>query len=45
MIYVTGDIHGDISRLIKLNLQSDDYVIVAGDFGVCWYNDNRDFKK
>lgn len=45
MIYVTGDIHGDVSRLVKLNLQSDDYVIVAGDFGVCWYNDNRDFKK
>jgi len=45
MIYVTGDTHGDIRKLINLTLNFDDYLIVAGDFGMCWYNDNRDFEK
>lgn len=41
MIYITGDKHGDISffknRRMK-KLQSDDYVIVTGDFGFFWNN-------
>lgn len=42
MIYITGDCHGDIGKLIKLNnnvhMTKDDYVIICGDFGVIWNN-------
>ena len=37
MLYITGDLHGDYHRLIKMkqeyDLKSDDYLIIAGDFG------------
>lgn len=45
MIFVTGDIHGDID-IGKLNTRNfpeqktmtkNDYVIICGDFGVVWY--------
>jgi len=44
MIYVTGDLHGsiDIHKLSNQNfpqnrtMTKDDYVIVAGDFGMIW---------
>ena len=42
MIYLTGDIHGDVSRFSKKrfkeqeNMSRDDYVIILGDFGVIW---------
>ncbi len=42
MIYVTGDIHGEVSRFSKKRfpeqkeLTKDDIVIVLGDFGVIW---------
>lgn len=44
-IFVTGDTHGDldIAKLNKRNfpvqskLTKDDYLIVTGDFGACWY--------
>lgn len=48
MIYVTGDIHGDID-IHKLNTQNfpeqsnltkDDYVIICGDFGLVWDDSN-----
>lgn len=50
MIYVTGDTHGniDISKLNTKNfpegknLTKDDFVIVCGDFGLIWNNDNED---
>lgn len=39
MIYVTGDLHGDITRL-KLraarHIKKGDYLIVCGDFGFIW---------
>ena len=40
-IYITGDIHGNISRLVDLAEQriypkKNDYIIVCGDFGVIW---------
>ena len=41
MIYVTGDIHGNLRdyRLSLLsNLKEDDYVIFLGDFGFGWNN-------
>lgn len=44
MIYVTGDTHGliDIAKIERFyetegkNLTRDDYLIVLGDFGICW---------
>ncbi len=39
MIYITGDLHGEIERFddkrIK-KLKKDDYLIVCGDFGFIW---------
>ena len=46
MIYVTGDTHGDFRRFSnrrmkqkKQELTEKDYVIVCGDFGLCWAKD------
>ena len=43
MIYVTGDTHGehDFEKLVAFaerrpQLTKEDYVIIAGDFGVVW---------
>lgn len=37
MIYITGDTHGEVSRLTRFNQEyqpnADDYLIIAGDFG------------
>lgn len=50
MIYVTGDIHGDLSvrRLSSHNwpdgrdLSRDDFVIILGDFGLVWDGSDSD---
>ena len=43
MIYVTGDLHGDQSRLVyskwEKELTKEDYLIVCGDFGFIFEND------
>lgn len=43
MICITGDTHGDQERLLKLMREyawtSDDYLLVAGDFGYLFRND------
>ena len=46
MIYVTGDTHGDFTRFSKkklrlkgMELTNQDYVIICGDFGLCWAKD------
>lgn len=39
MIYVTGDLHGDINRFRSKafkKLRKNDYLIVCGDFGFLW---------
>lgn len=39
MVYVTGDIHGDLSRFKSRELRGlkkNDYLIVCGDFGFLW---------
>lgn len=50
MIYVTGDIHGEIS-ISRLNTKNfpeqkkmtkDDYVIIVGDFGLVWDGSKTD---
>ena len=33
MIYITGDIHRDFSRIYKLKKDSDNLLIVLGDVG------------
>lgn len=46
MIYITGDTHGSISKLIEFQegkeLTKNDYVIVAGDFGLVWSNSDAE---
>lgn len=39
MIYLTGDLHGDVSRLYSrewFKLKKDDILIILGDFGFLW---------
>lgn len=44
MIYITGDTHTDFSRFSKRRMRyaltADDYLIVCGDFGLLWAEDN-----
>ena len=35
MLYITGDIHGDLMRFLP-TLTEQDYVLVCGDFGIPW---------
>lgn len=46
MIYITGDCHGNFRRFTKrqrmklpFQFTENDYVIVCGDFGLCWADD------
>ena len=45
-IYITGDTHGtyDVNKILKLKgkLTEEDYLIVLGDFAVCWDNNGND---
>jgi hypothetical protein len=45
-IYITGDTHGnnDLNKIYKTqpHLNSDDYMIILGDFGICWDNSYHD---
>lgn len=47
MIYITGDMHRDFSRLDGLNFNDDDMLIVLGDAGINYCLDDEDirFKK
>ena len=45
MIYITGDTHGEYERFSNQQMRAqgpklteEDYVIVCGDFGLCWEN-------
>ncbi|OWA37128.1 metallophosphatase [Saccharibacillus sp. O16] len=51
MIYITGDIHGAANIGRRLNMRNfpqqkklgkQDYVLIAGDFGLIWNLDNED---
>lgn len=47
MIYITGDIHGDLSDLDSRNigkLKKDDVLIVTGDFGFLWNSSKSELK-
>lgn len=46
MIYITGDTHGEYERFSNrrmkkngMELDENDYVIICGDFGLCWAKD------
>ena len=46
MIYITGDTHGDFSRFSNRTMKKEgneltenDYMIICGDFGLCWIKD------
>lgn len=48
MIYITGDIHSDVSRFSttefpeQMLMSKNDYVIVCGDFGLVWNGSKRE---
>ncbi len=47
MVYVTGDMHGNITRFedkAMTRLKQGDYVIVCGDFGFIWDGNRREEK-
>ncbi len=44
MIYITGDIHGDINRFNVKKLKKDDILIVCGDFGFIWDGGKKEEK-
>lgn len=47
MVYVTGDIHGDLSDLDSRNigrLKKGDILIITGDFGFIWDNSKSELK-
>lgn len=50
MVYYTGDIHGDISRIKQFCYSNrlyscDDIVVILGDAGINFYQDSRDDRK
>ncbi|MBE6824145.1 MAG: hypothetical protein E7513_02240 [Ruminococcaceae bacterium] len=47
MIYITGDVHGDLSDLDSRNigkLKKNDTLIITGDFGFIWDNSKNELK-
>lgn len=47
MVYITGDIHGDLSDLDSRNIskiKKDDVLIITGDFGFIWDNSKLELK-
>ena len=47
MVWITGDMHGDIERFKNKNIKKikkGDYLIVLGDFGFVWDNSEAEIK-
>ena len=43
-IHITGDIHGEVNRLLEYNkTKPGDIIIITGDFGMLWRR--NDFSK
>ena len=46
MIYITGDTHGDMNRIIRfcerMETSQEDIMIILGDVGLNYYGDSRD---
>lgn len=49
MIFITGDCHGRFDKLInfatRMELTTEDIIIVLGDMGLLWRNDKKDFNQ
>ena len=50
MIYITGDTHGDFTRIvdfceIKKTTIENDIIVILGDAGLNFFLDERDFKR
>ncbi len=48
MVFVTGDTHGDITRLADVKLEKGDTLLICGDFGFIWdgsQNEERILRK
>lgn len=47
-VFVTGDCHGDIQRLVyfvrRMELGAGDAIIVLGDLGIAWRKDKKDLE-
>ena len=45
MIYITGDIHGEVSRVAdaveRFQITSEDMIVILGDVGMNYYGNNR----
>ena len=45
MIYITGDIHGEVFRVAdaveRFNISSDDIIVLLGDVGMNYYGNNH----
>ena len=41
MIYITGDTHRDFSRLDKMEFNKDDLLIILGDAGINYANNQK----
>ena len=44
MIYITGDTHGEFSRLSHLRQTDNDMIIILGDTGINYYLNDKDSK-
>ncbi len=51
MIYITGDTHGYFTRFTAkrarkagMELTQEDYIIICGDFGLCWGKEDKTFE-
>lgn len=50
MVYLTGDCHGNFSKIYKftaqnVNLSKDDFLIILGDFGGIWNKEENEKEK
>ena len=44
MIYITGDTHGDFSRLYGIEFKENDILIILGDSGINYYLNKNDLR-
>lgn len=45
MIYITGDTHGNFSRIYNKKFTQDDMIIIVGDSGINYFNNGHQFTK
>ena len=49
MIYITGDTHGDMNRIVRfcerMETSQEDIMIILGDVGLNYYGDSGDSSK